>query len=301
MIYATGAVQDLPVIGDWVVVTRGGSGDRLQIQAVLPRKSLLARRAIESDHEAQLLAANVDHVFVVSSLNHDLNPRRLERYRVLVDQSGTDGTLLLTKTDLVSKVEERQSLMQSVQHIFPCLSISSLDGSGMEDLLARLHPGSTFVFLGSSGVGKSTLINRLLGHEKQATFGVRESDSRGRHTTSSRSLMAMPNGALLIDTPGIRELALWNLDEAALTESFDELGGLAEMCRFRDCKHESEPGCSVQLAIDNGSLSRSRLESYRKLQKEQAFYERRADKNKQSAEKAKWKSIHKAMRKHNKQ
>ncbi|HYX31765.1 MAG TPA: ribosome small subunit-dependent GTPase A [Oligoflexus sp.] len=294
MFEARGA-EDLPVVGDWVQVSVGGPNDRLQILAILPRKTLIARRAISQDHEAQLLAANVDHIFVVSSLNYDLNPKRLDRYRALVRQAGAAGTLLLTKSDLIAE-DAIPPLMASVAHSFPVLVVSGISGQGMEALREKLPSGSTAVFIGSSGVGKSTLLNALLGEERQDTAGIRESDSRGRHTTSSRSLIALPSGALLIDTPGIRELGLWNLDEETLQESFDELEGWGGRCRYRDCQHESEPGCAVQEAIQKGQLNAERLASYRKLQKEQAFYERRQDKVKMIEEKNRWKSIHKAMR-----
>ncbi|WP_176736740.1 ribosome small subunit-dependent GTPase A [Oligoflexus tunisiensis] len=287
--------EDLPVVGDWVQVNRGAPHDRLQILALLPRKTLLARRAIGKDHEAQLLAANVDHIFVVTSLNHDLNPKRLDRYRALVHQSGAAGTLLLTKSDLVA-AEKIPALVAQVEHSFPLLIVSGISGEGLEDLQKKLPAGSTAVFIGSSGVGKSTLLNALLGSAKQETAGIRESDSRGRHTTSSRSLVPLPSGALLIDTPGIRELGLWNLDEETLQGSFDELEGWGERCRYRDCRHESEPGCAVQEAVRTGQLDAGRLASYRKLQKEQAFYERRQDQRKMIEEKNRWKSIHKAVR-----
>lgn len=295
LLYEALGAEDLPVVGDWVQVSVGSPDDRLQILAVLPRKTLIARRAIGPGHEAQLLAANVDQIFVVSSLNHDLNAKRLDRYRALVRQSGAAGTLLLTKSDLIQD-EEIPALVAKVEHSFPVLVVSGISGQGLEALREKLPAGSTAVFIGSSGVGKSTLLNALLGEERQDTGGIRDSDGRGRHTTSSRSLIPLPSGAFLIDTPGIRELGLWNLDEETLQESFDELGGFDGLCRFRDCQHEQEPGCAVQEAIRSGQLAAERLESYRKLQKEQAFYERRQDKRKMIEEKNRWKNIHKAAR-----
>jgi ribosome biogenesis GTPase len=299
LLFEAQGATDLPVVGDWVEVTLGGPGDRLQILAILPRKTLIARRAIGEGHEAQLLAANVDHIFVVSSLNHDLNAKRLDRYRALVRQSGAAGTLLLTKADLIddSAIPE---LVAQVEHSFPVLIVSGISGAGLDALREKLTPGSTAVFIGSSGVGKSTLLNALLGEERQDTGGIRASDSRGRHTTSSRSLIPLPSGAFLIDTPGIRELGLWNLDEDTLQESFQELGGFEGLCRYRDCQHESEPGCAVQEAVRKGELAPERLQSFRKLQKEQAFYERRQDKRKMIEEKNRWKSIHKAARRERK-
>jgi ribosome biogenesis GTPase len=295
MLHEAQGSEDLPVVGDWLFVSAGGADDRLQILEILPRKTLIARRAIGQDHEAQLLAANVDHIFVVSSLNHDLNPKRLDRYRALVRQSGASGTLLLTKSDLIPE-DSIAPLVAQVEHGFPTLIVSGMSGRGLETLHERLPPASTSVFIGSSGVGKSTLLNALLGEARQSTGDISESDSRGRHTTSSRSLIPLPWGAFLIDTPGIRELGLWNLDEDTLRESFDELGGFSQHCRYRDCQHESEPGCAVQEAIRQGQLAADRLASYRKLQKEQAFYERRQDKRKMIEEKNRWKAIHKAAR-----
>jgi ribosome biogenesis GTPase len=295
MLHEARGAEDLPVVGDWLLVSAGGPYDRLQILELLPRKSLIARRAIGQDHEAQLLAANVDHIFVVSSLNHELNPKRLDRYRALVRQSGANGTLLLTKSDLIPE-ESIPDLLAQVEHSFPTLIVSGLSGRGLDKLRERLPPASTSVFIGSSGVGKSTLLNALLGEERQSTGSIRENDSRGRHTTSSRQIIPLPWGALLIDTPGIRELGLWNLDEETLHQSFDELGGFSQNCRYRDCQHETEPGCAVQAAIQRGELAADRLASYRKLQKEQAFYARREDKRKMIEEKNRWKAIHKAAR-----
>ncbi len=299
LLYEALGAEDLPVVGDWVQVSVGGPDDRLQILELMPRKTLIARRAVGQDREVQLLAANVDHIFVVSSLNHDLNAKRLDRYRALVRQSGASGTLLLTKSDLIAE-EEIPELLAKVEHSFPVLVVSGVSGRGLDTLRGMLPAGSTAVFLGSSGVGKSTLLNALLGEERQDTGGIRESDSRGRHTTSSRSLIPLPSGAFLIDTPGIRELGLWNLDDETLQESFDELSGLDRLCRYRDCQHESEPGCAVLEAVRSGQLDAERLASYRKLQKEQAFYERRQDKRKMIEEKNRWKAIHKAARRERK-
>ncbi len=295
LLYEAQGAEDLPVIGDWVQVTAGSPHDRLQILAVLPRKTLIARRAIAKDNEAQLLAANVDHIFVVSSLNHDLNAKRLDRYRALVRQSGATGTLLLTKADLIAE-DEIVKLVDSVVHSFPVLVVSGISNQGLAALREKMLPASTSVFIGSSGVGKSTLLNALLGEERQDTADIRESDSRGRHTTSSRSLIALPSGAFLIDTPGIREIGLWNLDEDTLQESFSELGGFEGRCRYRDCQHEGEPDCAVRAAVEAGQLDSERLKSFRKLRKEQAFLERRDDKKKMSEEKSRWKAINKAHR-----
>lgn len=289
--------EDLPVVGDWVLATAGSLGDRLQILKVLPRQSLLKRRAIGGENDAQLLAANVDHIFIVSSLNQDLNLNRLDRFRALADQSGVGATLLLTKSDLIADQGELEARIAPLRSLLPLLVVSSLAKRGLDEVEEKLRPGSTYVFIGTSGVGKSTLINSLLGEERQDTSGIRESDDRGRHTTSSRSLIPLKGGALLIDTPGLRELGLWNASEATIDLSFDSLSALAQNCRYRDCKHQSEPGCAVQAAIESGALDASRLTSYQKLQKEREYYERKQDKQKMTDTKKRWKSIHKSMRK----
>lgn len=289
--------EDLPVVGDWVLATSGGFQDRLQIQSLLPRQSLIKRRAIGSENDAQLLAANVDHIFIVTSLNQDLRLNRLDRYRALAEQSGVAATLVLSKSDLASEETYQGEVLQALaQQDLPFLRVSSLSHEGLKELESRLEAARTYVFIGSSGVGKSTLINTLLGEERQSTSDVRISDDRGRHTTSSRSLLRLPRGALLLDTPGMRELGLWQASESVLEDSFEGLSSLARQCRYRDCQHESEDGCAVRAAIAQGAIDPARLASYRKLQKERAYDERKQDKRKMIEAKQRWKTIHKAAR-----
>lgn len=286
--------QSFPTVGDWVLATPGQEQDRLQILRVLPRKSLLERRAIGPGKQSQLLAANIDHIFVVSSLNQDLNLSRLERYRSLVEQVGVGGTLLLTKADLHEDPSQFSSLVP--EEMFPNLILSALNGNGLDQLKALLEPQKTYVFIGSSGVGKSTLVNGLMGWEKQHTAGIREEDSRGRHTTSARSLIQLPHGAWVIDTPGIRELGLWQADDAALDAPFASLLALAAHCRYRDCQHQGEPGCAVLAEVAAGRLEERQLSNYRKLQKEQEYFERRGNKQKESEAKNLWKKMSKDMK-----
>lgn len=287
--------RDLPTVGDWVLATPGSAQDRLQILRILPRKSLIERRAIGQGTDSQLLAANVDHIFVVSSLNQDLNLSRLERYRSLIAQVGVPSTLLLTKADLC--LDPGELPLPVLNELFSTLILSAVDGTGFENLKALVLPQKTYVFIGSSGVGKSTVVNRLMGVNKQSTAAIREEDSRGRHTTSSRSLFQLPNKALVIDTPGIRELGLWQADESTLEAGFADLMEFAAHCRYRDCQHQTEPGCAVLAAIEAGRLDERKLKNLRKLQKEQEYFERRGDKQKESEAKEIWKKRNKDMKK----
>jgi ribosome biogenesis GTPase len=287
----------LPVIGDFVVTAPGTENDRVQIFAVLPRKTLLVRRSVHSEHEPQPLAANVDHVFVVTSLNQDFNLNRLHRYQTIIKQSGAEGSVLLTKADLENDSNRLARILETVQTILPARILSSYSGVGIDEFAQSLAPNKSHIFVGSSGVGKSTLINRLLGEERLVTRSIREYDGRGRHATTFRSLTLLASGAIVIDSPGIRELSLWDIDDGDLEDTFKDIGQLAHSCKYRNCAHESEPGCAVQQAIEVGLLEASRLKSYRKLQKEMRFYERQEDKKAQLKEKERWKTISKAAKK----
>lgn len=273
--YRAAGPEELPTVGDWVAASLKGGDTVAIVHRVLPRVSALTRRAPDRPARVQVLAANVDVVFVVTSANRDVNPRRIERTLAVVAESGAEAVLVLSKLDLC---DDRGSLLAEAQSSAgnaPVVALSAQTGEGVEEFLGHLPPGRTGVLIGSSGVGKSTLTNHLLGEEVQATLEVRPDDDRGRHATSHRELFALPRGGVLIDTPGIREIGLWD-DAGGARAAFPDIDAFAAECRFHDCAHAGEPGCGVIAAIDAGRLDRARLESLRKLEREaQAIRARR--------------------------
>jgi ribosome biogenesis GTPase / thiamine phosphate phosphatase len=271
------SVADLPAVGDWLALAPI-SASPLQgaLREVLPRRSAFARTR-PSDGRPQVIAANVDLVFLVSGLDHDLNLRRIERYLVLAMDGGVTPVVVLNKVDIAHDLARAVAEVHAVAAGTRVVAASALTGVGLDELRAFLVPGTTACLLGSSGVGKSTLTNRLLDHDRQAVRGLREDDSKGRHTTTRRELFATPGGGLIIDTPGLRTVGLLD-DAAALDASFAEIDVLARDCRFGDCSHGSEPGCAVQAAIAAGSVSPERLDSYQRLEAERRSVELRADK-----------------------
>ena len=289
--------EDFPAVGDWVVLAPRPGEERATIHMVLPRRGRLSRKAPGTATGEQVLAANIDTLFLVAGLDGDFNTRRLERTLVLAWDSGAEPVLLLSKADLSPDVPGRVAEVQALAPAASVVAVSARNGQGLEALEQWLRPGKTVTLLGSSGVGKSTLLNRLLGDERQRTYEVRESDSRGRHTTTHREMFLLPGGALVVDTPGLRELQLWG-DEENLDSSFADIAGLATACRFTNCRHDSEPGCAVQGAIASGALALERMASYRKLEAELAHLERQKDQRLQLLQKAQWKAVHKAARKH---
>jgi ribosome biogenesis GTPase len=272
-----------PAVGDWAAVTPTAEKDRCIIHGLLERKSGFSRKAASSGGmpdsggrtDEQILAANIDTVFLVSGLDGDFNAKRVERYLVAAWDSGATPVILLNKADICDNIDERVDEISSVAFGVPVLVISAQENRGMEALDPYLDAAQTTVFLGSSGVGKSTIINRLLGEERIKTQAVREYDSRGRHTTTFRQMMFLPGGGIVIDTPGMRELQLW--DDGGLSKAFADVEELTGQCRFNDCRHESEPGCAVLEAIRDGRLSEDRYRRYLKLQKENRFLAMRKD------------------------
>ena len=280
---------DLPAVGDWVAVAPRSDEQAGTIHAVLPRRTKFSRKTAWQAAEEQVLAANIDVVFIVSSLNEDLNLRRLERYLILARESGAQPVVLLTKSDLAADVADAPAAVDSIAADVPVVVLSSVSGEGLDAVRSWLRPGVTAALLGSSGVGKSTLVNTLAGEELLTTQEIRD-DGQGRHTTTRRELVRLPGGALVIDTPGMRELQLWVADEG-LEETFEDVTSLFDQCRFSDCSHDSEPGCAVKAALQDGTLTPERWESYLKLQAELAHLERRLDKRAASEERKRWKAL----------
>ncbi len=266
-----------PVVGDWVVLGPTGEPDHRLVQGLLPRRTAVVRRA-PTDRRApeQVLAANVDLLLIVTSLNHDLNSRRLERYLAMAWGSGAQPVVVLNKADLVPDVDQAVDWIRPITAAAPVHAVSATTGFGLAALSARLADGRTVALMGSSGVGKSTLVNALAGSEVEATQAIRADDARGRHTTTRRHLVRLPGRGLILDTPGMRELGLAD-DDGGLDATFADIDELAAACRFSDCRHDREPGCAVRGAIDAGSLDASRLASRRKLERELARTERLAD------------------------
>jgi ribosome biogenesis GTPase / thiamine phosphate phosphatase len=293
---ATGR-RDLPAVGDWVAVKRTTiDGGRTTIHGVLPRKSLFSRKAAGDETTEQLLAANVDTAFLLTGLDRDFNLRRIERYLAMTWESGATPVIVLNKADLEGELEARRDEVQAVALGVPIHLISARERTGLEALDPYLRPGQTIAVLGSSGVGKSTLINRLLGEDRLRTYEVRESDQRGRHTTTHRELIRLPGGALLIDTPGMRELQLWSAD-SGVAEVFEDIAALAQDCHFADCAHEHEPRCAVKQAVAEGRLDAARLENFHKLRKELHWLAVRQDALAQQTEKKKLRAMFRAFRK----
>lgn len=286
-----------PAVGDWILAE--GPPKMGRMVEVLPRRSQFVRQSAGEKTGRQVVAANIDVVFVAMAAKHDYNLRRLERYLVAVWESGARPVVLLTKADLVQDAPGRLAEVEAVALGTPVHTVSSVRGVGVDAVRRHLSPAQTAAFLGSSGVGKSTLINVLAGEGIMATREVRSSDGRGRHATTHRQLILLPCGALVLDTPGMRELQLWEGQES-LESVFEEVEGLARRCRFGNCRHESEPGCAVRRALRQGALSADRYDSYLKLKRELAYQERRKDVSAALAEKRRWKKIHQEYRRRTK-
>ncbi|MGM9668663.1 MAG: ribosome small subunit-dependent GTPase A [Faecousia sp.] len=266
--YRVSTVSEYPAVGDYVIAGWPGDDSHAIIQALFPRKSCFIRKAAGKDRQEQVVAANVDNVFLCMSLNSDFNLRRLERYLAIAWDSGATPVVVLTKADLCHRVEEIKREVESVAVGVDLIVTSSLSGD-IRQVSDYIRPGKTVAFLGSSGVGKSTLINRLLGAELLQTNGLRD-DDKGRHTTTHRELIELENGAFVIDTPGMRELGMWD-SESGIDTVFRDIQALERSCRFSDCSHSSEPGCAVLAALAEGTLTEDRWRSYQKLKAENGY------------------------------
>jgi ribosome biogenesis GTPase / thiamine phosphate phosphatase len=291
----------LPTVGDWVGLRPGDGAGPSYIVHTFARSTCLRRKAAGPTVEAQVLAANVDKVFIVTSLNADFNVRRLERYIDAVLDGGARPVLVLNKADVCPDPGRFVDAAREVAPTAPIALVSALSGAGLDALRAEIGAGETIALVGSSGVGKSALSNRLLGAEVQREGAIRASDERGCHTTAHRELFLIPGGGLLIDTPGVRELGLWSSDGAAGPAGFDDVEARAAACRFRDCAHEGEPGCAVRRAIEDGELDPERLGAYLKLGAERRYLARQQDVRARLEEKRRWKQISKRMRANPKQ
>jgi len=282
--------SDLPAVGDWVVISSRPERDRVMIHAVLPRRTSFVRKIAGSRTEEQIVGANIDTVFLVTSLNQEFSLCRIERYLVTAWESGANPIIILSKADLCDRLSDSINEVQAIARGVPIHAISVVAGCGLQDIARYFTRGQTVALLGSSGVGKSTLINHLTGVNHLKVQTVREHDERGRHTTTHRELVLLPDGGLVLDTPGMRELQLWDSDES-LQLVFDDIEALAGRCFFSDCRHQDEPRCAVREAVAAGMIDSQRYQSYEKLQKELKYLARRRDKLTEIVEKKKWKKL----------
>lgn len=297
MRHEASARTDYPAVGDWVAIEPDRHGSDARIRAILPRISRFSRRAAGDVTEEQIVAANIDTVFLVAGLDGDFNPRRLERYLAVAWESGASPVIVLNKAELAEDLESCLEEARRISAGVPVHAMSCRTLGGVDVLKQYLGEGRTGALLGSSGVGKSTIVNRLMGQDVLRTRDVRQSDSRGRHTSTNRQLVLLPGGGVVIDTPGMRELQLWETGDA-LAGTFGDIEALALNCRFRDCRHLSEPGCAVMAAEAAGTLAVQRLASFRKLAEEQAFQARQQDERGRLEERRKGRIGAKALRKH---
>lgn len=291
LMFAAQSRADYPAVGDWVAIQRFENSHAV-IHHILPRRTSISRKTSGREFNEQLIATNIDIVFVIQSLDQNYNLRRLERFLVVANESGAAPAVLLSKTDLLSD-DEVQSRIAEVRKISPGITVIAYSAKSLthiDEIQRMIAPETTVCFIGSSGVGKSTLINRLVGSELLATQEVREEDSRGRHTTTHRQLVPLLNGGFVIDTPGMRELGLWS-NTGSIEEIFPEISGLERECKFTDCEHIHEPGCAIRQAVADGAIDQVRYDSYLKLKKEAEYVAAKSDIHKQQERKAKEKQF----------
>ncbi len=265
-----------PAVGDWVALSLSPQERTATIHAILPRSTAFVRRAAHSSRGLQIIAANIDVAFIVTSLNADLNPRRIQRYLAAAWQSGARPVVVLTKSDLSPDPEALAAEITALEVDCPVLLVSAREGLGLDALIDQVKPGETCVLIGSSGVGKSSLVNAFLNEDLMVTQSIRESDDQGRHTTSHRQLIMLPGGGMIVDTPGIREVGLIDAEEG-VSAVFDDIEHLPQDCRFSDCSHANEPGCAVRAALEDGTLDPDRWAHFQKLKLELAAAEEKAD------------------------
>lgn len=285
--------SELPRVGDWVRITKLPNEDKVAVEEVLPRATKISRKSAH-DEEEQVIVANIDVVFIVQGLPDDFNLRRLERYLVIARQSGAKPVVILNKIDLNADYLEQVDQAKAVSLDAEVIAMSSKTGQGIDVLKNMIEPGLSFVFLGSSGVGKSSLINSLTGLDLQSIQEIRDSDGRGRHTTTRREMIFLDNGGILIDTPGMRELGIWN-ETQQIDKTFIDIEELSWLCKFSRCDHDKSAGCAVKAALEAGTLDPKRFQSYMKLKREQEFSESKTDKAKALERRTQAKTQQKAL------
>lgn len=291
--YEAESAEDLPAVGDWVALRFRPQEDKARILAVLPRKSKFARKTVGAKTEAQIVGANIDTILLVTSLNQDFNPRRVERYLATIWESGAQPVVVLSKADLCHDAAEIAAHIAEIQNValeVPVHATSVKTNQGINDLLQYCGVGQTIALIGTSGVGKSTIINYLMGFERQKVKEVRDHDDRGQHTTRQRELILLPHGGLVLDTPGMRELQLWEVEQGIGT-TFDDIEALAAQCQFTNCHHQQETRCAVRAALADGTLIPERFQNYEKMQKELHHLTIRQDDFARRNEQKKWKKL----------